>query len=53
VGKQGATYGKHAGFCLEPQRFPDSPNQPAFPSAILRPGQEYRHEIVYALKTDA
>lgn len=35
-------FGRHAGFCLEPQRFPDAPNRPEFPSAILRPGEEYR-----------
>jgi aldose 1-epimerase len=33
---------RHGGLCLEPQRFPDAPNHPEFPSAILRPGQEYR-----------
>ena len=38
VGKAGKAYPKHAGFCLETQRFPDSPNQPGFPSTILRPG---------------
>ncbi len=35
------------GFCLETQGFPDSINQPGFPSVVLRPGQEYRHEMVY------
>jgi aldose 1-epimerase len=33
---------------LETQHFPDSPNQPNFPSTILRPGQEYRSETVFA-----
>ena len=32
---QGATYGKHGGFCLETQKFPDSINQPSFPSCVV------------------
>ncbi len=50
-GKGGAVYRKHAGFCLEAQHFPDSVNQPAFPSVILRPGQTYRQTTIYAFKT--
>lgn len=46
-GKGGIVYQKHAGLCLETQRFPDSPNQARFPSPVLRPGQTYRHTIVY------
>ncbi len=46
-GKQGAVYAKHAGVCLETAHLPDSVNQPAFPSVILRPGQTYRHTCVY------
>ena len=42
VGKQGAAYQQHHGFCLETQHFPDAVNQPAFPSTILKPGQTYR-----------
>jgi len=38
---KGRTYGHRSGFCLEPQHFPDSPNQAAFPTTILRPGEEY------------
>lgn len=34
-------------YCLEPQKFPDSPNQTAFPSPILRPGETYTHEIIF------
>lgn len=37
------------GICLEPQHFPDSPNRPAFPSTVLRPGERYRHSAVYEL----
>lgn len=36
-----AAYGAHAGLCLETQHFPDSPNQAHFPSAVLRPGEEF------------
>lgn len=42
AGLGGVRYATHAGLCLEPQRFPDSPNQPQFPQAILRPGEVYR-----------
>ena len=38
---KGRSYGYRSGFCLEPQHFPDSPNQPLFPNTILRPGQAY------------
>jgi aldose 1-epimerase len=47
AGKSGQTYGKHAGFCLETQHYPDSPNQPEFPSTTLRPGEEYNSRTVY------
>jgi aldose 1-epimerase len=51
IGKGGAAYGKHAGLCLETQHFPDSPNQPSFPSIVLLPGEEYRHWAVYRFST--
>ncbi len=47
TGRGGVRYARHAGFCLEPQKFPDSPNQPAFPSSILRPGSMYVHTILF------
>lgn len=37
----------HAGLCLEPMRYPDSPNQPGFPQAVLRPGELYRQLTTY------
>lgn len=46
TGKNGHVYVKHAGLCLEPQRFPDSPNQPHFPNTILLPGETYRQTSV-------
>lgn len=47
VGKGGRVYGLRTGFCLEPQHFPDSPNQPDFPSTVLKPGQTYKNTIVF------
>ncbi len=45
--RNGAVYGKNAGLCLEAQHFPDSPNQPAFPNVILKPGEKYTQTTVY------
>jgi aldose 1-epimerase len=50
-GKGGRRYPQHAGFCLETQHFPDSPNQPAFPSTVLRPGQVYRQTTIHRFST--
>lgn len=47
VGKSGTPYQQHAGFALETQHFPDSPNQPNFPSTILRPDETYTTRTVY------
>jgi aldose 1-epimerase len=47
TGKGGQVYEKRAGFCLEAQHFPDSPNQPAFPPVTLRPGEVYRNTIIF------
>ncbi len=46
-GKQGVTYKKQQAFCLEAQHYPDSPNQPKFPSVILRPGSTYTQTTIY------
>jgi aldose 1-epimerase len=46
-GKGGKAYPKRSGFCLETQHFPDSPNQPSFPSTVLRPGQEFHSTTIY------
>jgi aldose 1-epimerase len=51
TGKAGRVYGRRAGLCLETQHYPDSPNQPNFPSTVLRPGQEYRSKTVFAFGT--
>ena len=49
--KGGAKYIKHAALCLETQHFPDSPNQPSFPTTILKPGETYRQTTVYKFST--
>jgi aldose 1-epimerase len=51
TGKRGTVYRQHAGFCLETQHFPDSVNQPNFPSTILRPGQTYRQSTIFRFST--
>jgi aldose 1-epimerase len=55
TGKAGRVYEKHSGVCLETQHFPNSPNQPTFPTTILRLGETYRQTTIYRLgvrKTD-
>ncbi|MEJ1160854.1 aldose epimerase family protein [Prosthecomicrobium sp. N25] len=47
TGTHGRHFGANAGFCLEPQLFPDTPNNPGFGSAVLRPGQTYRQLTEY------
>ena len=47
--RAGRALGPRAGIALECQGHPDAPNQPAFPSAVLRPGEEYRATTVWRL----
>ena len=47
TGKFGGKYELHAGFCLETQHFPDSPNHPKFPSTLLKPGETLHSETVF------
>ena len=46
-GASGAAYARYGGFCLETQHFPDSPNEPKFPTTLLRPGQTMHSETVF------
>ena len=46
-GKAGKTYVHRGGFCLETQHYPDSPNQPNFPSTVLKPGQEHKTTTIF------
>ncbi len=47
VGKDGLRFALRGGLCLEPSRYPDAPNEPGFPSSVLRPGDTYSGRIVY------
>ncbi len=51
AGKGGVRYPRRAGLALEPQHFPDSPNQPSFPSVVLEPGDTYSQQVVYRFST--
>ena len=52
VGKGGKSYPRRAGFCLETQKFPDSPNKPTFPSPVLKPGQNFHSTTVFRFSTE-
>ena len=52
VGKAGKKYVHRGGFCLETQHYPDSPNQPSFPSTILRPNDEYRTQTIFKFSAE-
>jgi aldose 1-epimerase len=52
AGKGGATYPKRNAFCLETQHFPDSPNQPKFPSVVLNAGEHYRTVTTYKFSVE-
>lgn len=47
TGKNGKSYVKNCSLALETQHFPDSPNQPQFPSTVLKPGETYKHTCIY------
>ncbi|MCB1208052.1 MAG: galactose mutarotase [Verrucomicrobiales bacterium] len=51
TGKGGQSYGPRSAVCLETQHYPDSPNQPSFPSTVLRPGDRYQSTTVFAFST--
>jgi aldose 1-epimerase len=51
VGKSGKAYAFRSAFCMEPQHFPDSPNQPKFPTTVLKVGQVYKNVIMYKFST--
>ncbi|MDR3308894.1 MAG: galactose mutarotase [Tannerella sp.] len=50
TGKHGVTYLHRGALCLETQHYPDSPNQPDFPSVVLRPGEKYLSRCIYKFK---
>jgi aldose 1-epimerase len=51
-GKNGVNYARRTALCLETEGFPDAPNQPAFPSAVLRPGEKYHHVMIHRFFID-
>lgn len=53
TGKGGQPFHRYAGFCLETQHFPDSPNQPQFPTTVLRRGEKYRTTTIYRFSTQS
>ena len=52
MGPDGTPFDRYSGLCLEPQHFPNSPNEPAFPSTILEPDETYRSTIMYVFSTE-
>jgi len=52
TGKAGKVYQKHFGLCLETQHYPDSINQPKFPSTVLKPGETYTQTCVHKFYTE-
>lgn len=50
-GKGGLAYPRNAALCLETQHFPDTPNQPRFPSTLIQPGDTYRHTTAHRFST--
>lgn len=53
VGKDGAVYGKHSALCLETQGFPNAINQPNFPSIVIKPGEKYKHTMLFEFSVDS
>ena len=51
-GASSAHAGKHGAFCLETQHYPDSPNQPKFPSVVLKPGEKYESTTVHRFSVE-
>ena len=52
TGKKGITYNHRASVCLETQKYPDTPNKPEWPSAVLRPGEKYMSQCIFKFSVD-
>ena len=52
TGKKGITYNQRASVCLETQKYPDTPNKPEWPSAVLRPGETYNSHCIFKFSVD-
>ena len=51
TGKGGKKYPKYYAFCLEPEHYPDSPNQPKFPTTVINPGETHSNVMVFKFTT--
>ena len=51
IGKGGVVYQRRTAICLETQKYPDTPNKPEWPSALLRPGETYTSHCVFEFGT--
>ena len=52
TGKKGITYNQRASVCLKTQKYPDTPNKPEWPSAVLRPGEKYMSQCIFKFSVD-
>jgi aldose 1-epimerase len=52
IGKSGIAYAYRTAFALETENYPDAPNQPSFPSAVLRPGETYKHAMTFKFSAE-
>ena len=52
TGKKGITYNQRASVCRETQKYPDTPNKPEWPSAVLRPGEKYMSQCIFKFSVD-
>ena len=51
-GKKGIVYNQRASVCLETDKYPDTPNKPEWPSAVLRPGEKYNTRCIFKFSVD-
>ena len=51
-GKKGIVYGRRASVCLETQKYPDTPNKPEWPTAVLRPGEKYDSHCIFRFSVE-
>lgn len=52
TGRDGIAYAKRTALALETEGFPDAPNQPSFPTAVLRPGEKYDHQMIFKFSAE-
>ena len=52
IGKKGVAYAYRTAFCLETENYPDAPNNPSAPSAVLKPGEKYLHRMIFKFSAE-